>query len=308
MVPGVRTACLMSTPQNPLLAIAFMLTATLFIAGSMLMAKLLGTDALGPALHPLQISQGRFLFAFLLIAATVAALRPPLRLSNFRIHIGRTLCGWIGVSLMFAAVAFIPMADATAITFLNPVFAMMLAAPLLGEQVGRIRWIAAAIALLGAMVLLRPTPASFRPAALLALGAAMAFGLELIFLKTLSGRERPLPILFINNALGLMLASIAANFVWQLPTPAQWAALAGVGGAMACAQALFVHAMARADASFVTPFSYMTLVVAAAYDLMIFGVHPDRVSIIGAGIILTGAALLALREARRPRRQAAVQE
>jgi len=298
----------MSTPQNPPLAVALMLTATLFIAGSMLMAKLLGTDTLGPALHPLQISQGRFFFALLLIGGTVAAMRPTLHLSNLRIHIGRTLCGWIGVSLMFAAVAFIPMADATAISFLNPVFGMMLAIPLLGEHVGRIRWTAAAIALLGALVLLRPTPASFQPAALLALGAAMALGLELIFIKKLSGRERPLSILFINNALGLVVASIAASFVWQMPTPAQWAALVGVGGTMACAQACFVNAVARADASFITPFSYMTLVVAAAYDLMIFGVRPDTISIIGAGIIIAGAALLAWREARRPRPMPAMQE
>ncbi len=55
----------MTPAPNPPLAVAFMVTATLFIAGSMLMAKLLGTDTLCPALHPLQISHGRFLFAFL---------------------------------------------------------------------------------------------------------------------------------------------------------------------------------------------------------------------------------------------------
>ncbi len=293
---------------NPPLAIAFMLTATLFIAGSMLMAKLLGTDTLGPPLHPLQVSHGRFLFAFVLIGTTVAVMRPTLSLSNIRIHVGRTLCGWVGVSLMFASVAFIPMADATAISFLNPVFGMMLAIPLLGERVGRIRWSAAAIALVGALILLRPTPASFQPAALLALGAAMALGLELIFIKKLSGREKPLSILFINNALGLAVASIAVLFVWQMPTPAQWAALVGVGGTMACAQACFVNAVARADASFITPFSYLTLVVAAVYDLLIFGVQLDAVSITGAGIIIAGAALLAWREARRTRPRPVPQE
>ncbi len=305
---GGRTDSAMTPSHNPPLAVAFMLTATLFIAGSMLMAKLLGTDTLGPPLHPLQVSHGRFLFAFILIGSTVAVMRPTLRLTNLRIHIGRTLCGWVGVSLMFAAVAFIPMADATAISFLNPVFGMMLAIPLLGETVGRIRWSAAAIALLGALILLRPTPDSFQPAALLALGAAMALGLELIFIKKLSGREGPLSILFINNALGLTVASLAVVFVWQMPTPAQWAALAGVGGTMACAQACFVNAVARADASFITPFSYLTLVVAAVYDLLIFGVRPDAVSITGAGIIIAGAALLAWREARRAKPRPVTQE
>ena len=288
----------MTPAPNPPLAVAFMVTATLFIAGSMLMAKLLGTDTLGPALHPLQISHGRFLFAFLLIGTTVALLRPRLRGAHLPLHAGRTLFGWVGVSLMFAAVAFIPMADATAISFLNPVFCMMLAIPLLGERVGRIRWAAAAIALLGAAVLLRPTPASFQPAALLALGAAVSLGFELIFIKKLSGREAPLAILFINNALGLGIATVAVLFVWAPPTGLQWLALAGVGGTMACAQACFVNAMARAEASFITPFSYLTLVASAAYDFLIFGARPDAVSLTGAAIIIAGAALLAWREAR----------
>ena len=67
---------------------------------------------------------------------------------------------------------------------------------------------------------------------------------------------------------------------------------------MAAAQACFVNAMARADASFVAPFFYAALVFAALYDAVIFGVVPDVVSILGAVIILLGAGLLAWREGR----------
>ena len=68
---------------------------------------------------------------------------------------------------------------------------------------------------------------------------------------------------------------------------------------MATAQTCFVNAMARADASFVTPFTYVTLIFAALYDAVAFGVIPDRVSILGALIILAGASLLAWRDNRR---------
>lgn len=291
----------MFTPktQNPGLAAALILLATAFIAGTTLLAKALGTEALGPALNPMQISHGRFLFAFLLFAGIATVTRPPIRQPHWRLHIGRTVFGWLGVTLMFASVAFIPLADATAISFLNPIFAMMLAIPLLGERVGPVRWTAAAIALSGALILLRPTPASFQPAALLALAAAMMMGMELIFLKKLSGREPVFQILLINNMIGLGIATLAVLAVWQSPTPAQWAALAAVGGLMACAQTLFVNAMARADASFVAPFSYGTLIMAALYDFAGFGVVPDAITFLGAGIIIAGALLLALREGRR---------
>ncbi|WP_108816355.1 DMT family transporter [Loktanella sp. Alg231-35] len=283
---------------NPPLAIAFMLTATAFIAGTMLVAKSLGTDALGPTLHPLQISHGRFLFAFAAIASAAAVLRPKISRPHLGLHIGRTVFGWGGVTLMFAAVAYIPLSDATAISFLNPVFCMLLAIPLLGERVGPWRWLAAFMALGGALILLRPGPESFQLAGLLALGAAVIMGMELIFIKKLADREPPFQILLVNNALGVCIASLAVIPVWMMPTPAQWGALATLGCLMAMAQACFVNAVARADASFITPFSYVTLIFATLYDLLIFDVWPDQISILGAVIILTGASLLAWRERR----------
>jgi len=283
---------------NPPAAVAFMLTATAFIAGTMLLAKSLGTDTLGPPLHPLQISQGRFLFAFLAIASAAAALRPQISRPHLGLHIGRTLFGWGGVTLMFAAVAFIPLSDATAISFLNPVFGMLLAIPLLGEKVGPMRWLAAFTALLGALVLLRPGPESFQLAGLLALGAAMIMGMELIFIKKLANREPAFQILLINNAIGLGISTLAVLPVWTAPTVAQWGALGALGVLMATAQACFINAMARADASFVTPFSYVTLIFATLYDLLFFDVWPDWVSILGALIILSGASGLAWRERR----------
>lgn len=289
--------------NNPALAATLIGSATAFIAATTLLAKMLGTDTLGPPLHPLQISHGRFVFAFMALVLFAAIVRPTLVKPHWGLHVGRTLSGWLGVTLMFASVAYIPLSDATAITFLNPAFAMILAIPLLGERVGRIRWSAAAIALAGAMILLRPAPNSFQPAALLALAAALIMGLELIFIKKLTRRENPIQILLVNNALGVCIASLAVLSVWQMPTPAQWGALAALGILMATAQALFVNGMARADASFVAPFSYATLIFATLYDFTVFDVMPDGISVLGAMIILMGALLLALREAQLRRQK-----
>lgn len=296
-----RAAVSFGGMNQPRLAALFITCAGAFIAGTTLLAKALGSDALGPPLSPLQVSHARFLFAWLVIAASLAALRPSLTHPHLKLHLARTICGWGGVSLMFAAAARIPLADATALSFLNPVFAMVLAIPLLGEKVGPVRWVAAAIALTGALILLRPTPESFQMASLFALGAALALGLELIFIKRLTGQESPLQILFINNSLGLVISSLAVLAVWQPPTPGQWMALAGVGVLMATAQTLFIQGMRRADASFVAPFSYSTLVFAGLYDIAVFNNWPDAISLLGAAVIVGGALLLVLRENRAAR-------
>ncbi|KMW57853.1 Arginine/ornithine antiporter ArcD [Candidatus Rhodobacter oscarellae] len=282
-------------------AIAFMLLATVFIGGTMILAKALQSDVLGPALPAFQVSHARFLFAFLAISMVAAVMRPRFERPRLRLHLMRASFGWVGVTCMFASVAFIPVSDATALTFLNPVFAMALAIPFLGERVGPYRWLAAGIALVGALILLRPGPGTFQPAALLALGSAMFFGAEIICVKLLSSREGAFQILLVNNAIGLTLASIAVSFVWQSPTAAQWAAMAGIGIVMATAQAMYVNAMSRAEASLIVPFSYGTLVFATLYDALFFDVLPDAVSWTGAGVIIAGALLLAWREARAAR-------
>lgn len=284
--------------QNPAFAALLTLAAAAFAAGTTLLAKALGTGVLGPEMHALQISHGRFLFALLGIATATAVLRPRFTKVHTGLHLARSALGWGGVTLMFAAAAFIPLSDATAISFLNPVFGMMLAIPLLGERVGPIRWGAAVIALIGATILTRPGSGAIEFGAMLALGSAMLLGAEIIAVKLLSGREAPLQILLINNLIGLCIASVAVSFVWQTPEPQQWMALAGIGFLMAGAQACFVNAMARADASFVAPFFYAALVFAAVYDAAVFGVIPDAVSMLGAVIILAGAGLLAWRQGR----------
>lgn len=292
----------MDQEQNPLASAGFMLLAAALVAGTTLLAKMAGAGENG--LHPLQVSHGRFLFAFLAFALTAAATRLRFERPNLPVHAARSLAGWTGITLTFAAVQFIPLADATAISFLNPVFAMFLAIPLLGEKVGPWRWGAAVMALTGGAVLLRPGSGAFEPGALLALAAAVAMGIEITAIKFLTGRERPLQILVINNAIGLTIATIAvfATGVWTMPSSDQWAILAGIGIMMALAQTSFIQSMRRADASFAAPFFYATLVFAALYDGAIFGTWPETTSLIGAAIILTGGAILAWREGRLKRR------
>lgn len=282
-------------PNRPRATVMILLASAL-IAATTLIAKFLGTSE--NPLHPMQISAGRFFFACVAILTFAAVTRTRLINPNVPLHFARTILGWTGVTLMFAAAARIPLSDATAISFLNPVFGMLFAIVILRETIGKWRWLAAAIAMLGAVVLLRPSGASVQPAALLALGAAMAMGLEIILIKFLSGRENPVQILMFSNTIGATIACTTAYFVWLSPTPTQWAALVALGLIMLCAQSLFIQAMRTAEASYVAPFSYATLVFATAYDFWVFGARPDAISILGAAIILSGAALLAWREAR----------
>ena len=279
--------------------VMLMLVASALVAGASLLAKALGTEALGPALNPFQITAGRYVFALVALVVATGLLRPRFTRPALHLHIGRSFAGSLGVTCMFAAAALIPLADATAISMLNPVFAMVLAIPLLRETVGPRRWLAAALSVIGALLLIRPGAGSFQPAALIALLSAFVLAFEIIIVKLLSRREGTVQILLFSNGFGTIFAGITAAFFWLWPTPEQWLGLVAIGLLMVSAQALFLLAIRRGDASFVAPLFYATLVFAALYDFAIFSVVPSALSLAGAGIIIFGALTMAWSERRR---------
>lgn len=288
-----------ASPMSPSLRAALMMVVcSALVALSMLFAKALTRGAEGAPLHPLMATFGRYLFGLMAVAPVFLRAGVGFAGTPWALHSGRVLCGWAGVSLVFAAGALMPLADATAISFLNPMVAMALAVVFLGERSGPVRWGAAAVALLGAALLVRPSPDAIRTEALLALGAALILGVEVIFVKLLAGREPTVRVVMMSNLFGAGLAAAAALLVWTTPSPAQWAQMVVVGVAMVAAQGLFVSAIKLADASYVTPFFYLTLIFAALYDHAMFGEAPDALSAAGAALIVAGAVVLAIREGR----------
>lgn len=279
------------TQDQSRLALIAMAVASALIAMTSLLAKELGLSGL----HPFQVSAGRFCFA-LLVLGLFLWLRPQpgpgLQTAHWRLHLARSAMGWLGVTCMFAAAARMPLAEATAITMLSPLVTMVLALLLLGESASLRKGLAAALAVTGALVILQPGTEAFHPAALLALGSAVFLGLEAIFIKRLTGMEPALRILLINNAIGAVISGLVASAFWIWPTASQWLLMAAIGAIMICAQAFFLQAMQRGEASLVIPVFYATLIFAAVYDLLCYGVWPSTITGLGAVLIVAGALLL----------------
>ncbi|MEQ8442871.1 MAG: DMT family transporter [Alphaproteobacteria bacterium] len=275
----------------------FVVLCCMLLAVTTLIARTLGPQIAGDeALHPVQIAWARFFFGGMVVIPVALSRGHDFASPRLHVHFGRVVCGLGGVAAMFAAAGLMPLAEATAISFLSPLFSMVFAVIFLRELVGPWRWGAAAIAFVGAMVLTRPGSDAFQPAALIALTAAMFLGAELIFIKILSGREPHLKILAINNAMAALLASIAVPFFWAWPSPDQWALLVLLGVVMVAAQTLFLKGITIADASVAAPFFYTTLIFAAVYGWIVFGEVPTGVALAGSGLIVLGALVMTWRE------------
>ncbi len=271
-----------------------MIFVSLFIGGTTMIAKVLGTDLLGKPLNPMQISHSRFLFAFILIFLFFLKTKSKIIQPNHKLHFSRSFCGWIGITILFGTSILIPVSDATALIFINPIFTMIFAIPLLGETVKTTKWFAVAITFIGAIVLIRPENylLEIQFVYILLIFGALALGLESIFIKILTIEEKPEQILLINNGIGLMISSIPIYFIWISPNIKQILALFFVGALMLCAQICFIQAMKKSEAHFVAPFFYFTLIFVCIYDFFIFQILPDKISIIGTTLIIVGGIIL----------------
>ena len=284
--------------KNTLTAVSFMILASLLIAGTTILAKILGTDKLGPPLNALQISNARFFFAFILIFIFFVITKSKIIRPSYKVHLGRSVCGWVGISILFGASSVIPVTDATAIIFTNPIFTMLLAIPLLGEKIKPLKWIAVIITFVGALILIRPESnlINIQLIIIVLILGAFALGLESIFIKMLTLKENPKQILLINNSIGLLISSIPVYFIWITPTKFQILAMLGIGVLMLCAQACFIQALRRSKAHFAVPYFYSTLIFVAIYDFFIFKIIPDNISFIGASLIIIGGISIYLSE------------
>lgn len=296
-----------------LLAVLLLMGCTALVAGTTLIAKAMGNGTLGDPVPALMVSQARFVFGFLAVALVLGLRRASgrkawiepaggARRPDWRVHLARTALGWLGGFLMFSAAARMPLADANALSFISPVATMVFAVLLLGEKVGPWRWVAAGISLLGAVILLRPGAGVIQPAALFALGAAATMGLESIAIKRLAMTEPPGRTMLINNAMGAAIGCVMAAPVFFAPAqPAVWGLAVSLGVMMVSAQILLLSANRIADASLIAPFWYLTLVWAALYDIAVYDLWPDAVSITGAAVVVAGGLMLTWREVRARR-------
>jgi drug/metabolite transporter (DMT)-like permease len=284
--------------QNTVTSVLFMISASLLIAGTTILAKILGTTTLGPPINPMQISNARFFFAFILISIFFMTTKSKIIKPNYKVHLGRSVCGWIGISILFGASSIIPVTDATAIIFTNPIFTMLLAIVLLGEKVKPIKWIAVIITFWGALILIRPENniINHQFIIIILIIGAFVLGLESVFIKMLTLKENPKQILLINNSIGLLISSIPICFIWTTPTTLQILAMLGIGSLMLCAQACFIQALRRSKAHFAVPYFYSTLIFVAIYDFFIFNITPDHISFIGASLIIIGGISIYISE------------
>ncbi|MEW5927743.1 MAG: DMT family transporter [Gemmatimonadota bacterium] len=217
----------------------------------------------------------------------------------------RGLVGASSITCFYYSLVHLPIAEATVIQYMNPVFTAILAGALLGERMGR-REVACLLLSLAGVVLVTHPAALFGGEARLnpwhvgiALAGALSAASAYTTIRALRD-EHPLVVVFYLPVMTIPTAvPLLAGAAPRWPTPLEWLVLLGVGVSTQVAQLYMTRGLQMERAGRATSVGYLQIVFAAAWGILFFGEVPDAWSVAGA-VLIVGSTLALIGGARRP--------
>lgn len=215
----------------------------------------------------------------------------------------RGLVGASSITCFYYSLVHLPMAEATVIQYMNPVFTAVLAGLLLGERMGRREVACVLLSLVGVVLVTHPA-ALFGGAARLnplhvgiALAGALSAASAYTTIRALRD-EHPLVVVFYLPVMTIPTAvPLLAGAAARWPTPLEWLVLLGVGATTQVAQLYMTRGLQMERAGRATAVGYVQIVFAAVWGVLFFGEVPDAWSVAGA-LLIVGSTLALM---RRPR-------
>jgi len=282
--------------NRPLRGIGWMLLATFFAAAMHASVRKVTDDGL----HPFEVAFFRNLFGLLALAPWfVRSGLAPLRTRRFGLYSLRAAINLCAMLAFFYALAVAPLTQVTALAFTAPVFATLLAIPILGEVVRFRRWAAITIAFAGTILIIRPGFESLGAGSALALVAALGWAAVVLIMRTLGRTESAVTITAYMSLLITPLALVPALFVWIWPTPEQFGWLVVIGIVGNLGQLCLSQALKEADTHVVMPMDFLRLIWIAIIAYVAFDEVPDLPTWAGGAVIFASGAYITYRERER---------
>ena len=284
----------MQSGRGSLLGVGLMIGAMAVLPFLDVVAKTLGEMGV----PVLQIVWARMAFGAMLTAPLALRAAGPRGLWPERagIHSLRAALLILATFLFFAALKFLPIADALAVFFVQPLVVTALSPLILREHVGPRRWAAVAVGFIGTLIIIRPGLQAFNPGTALAFGAGCALALYFLLTRRIAGRDAAMVTTFRTSLLGTLIVSALVWLVWQPPTPEQWALFVALGLISTLGHGLIVMAYDHAEASLLAPLAYTEMIMAVAVGWWFFGDFPDVWTFAGVAVLIACALYISARE------------
>jgi drug/metabolite transporter (DMT)-like permease len=257
------------------------------------------------AVHPFEATFFRSLFGLIVILPLLGGrlwIVRTRRLGRLALMGGGHL---IAMLLFFTALAHMPLAEVTALSFTKPLFTTLGAALLLREVVRARRWTAMLIGFAGVLIVLQPGAQTISPYAGLVLLSTVSIAGTTLLIKTLTTTESAPTIVLYQSVLMTLFSLPLCLLTWRTPDLTTWLLMALTGLLGTVGWLSFTRAFALADASAVMPFEFAKLPLTALIAYLLFAEVPTVWTWVGGAVIFGSTVYIAQREAAIARRSVA---
>lgn len=241
-----------------------------------------------------------------------------IRTKRLKIHISRGLCVVFANMCFFLALATMQLADAVAIVFISPLLITVFSIIFLSEKVGRYRWSAIGVGLLGVIIIVRPGTSAFQVVSLLPLFAAVGYASFHTLTRKIGSTESAATLALYIQLTFLIVCLLVGFFIgdgryatssdpslkfllraWVWPELNDIWIFLIVGVGSACGGFLISQAYRISEAAFVAPFEYIAMPLAILWGAIFFNEWPDPVAWSGIVLIVTSGLFTLWRETVR---------
>ena len=196
----------------------------------------------------------------------------------------------------FYGLSKMPLVNALTLAFTAPLIVTALSAPLLGEEVGWRRWAAVIAGFIGVVIVLRPGPGMFTPAAIGVLVAACCWAGMMVTGRKLAATESSYSLAFYIMSGPLLVSTFILPGKYIAPDLQAWTLFFMAGICSAIAWVGMVGAYRRAPPVVLAPFEYTALIGAAIAGYVFWDEVPDRFVVAGGAIIIGSGIFIVYRE------------
>ena len=229
----------------------------------------------------------------LAVAAFAASRGISLKVNDHRTMLLRCIVGLIAMILYFTALGRIPIGQAVTLQYTGPLFVALLSGRILAERVSTSVASLVLTAFAGIVLIVSPEVGTIDPNALLALGSGFFAALAYMYVRELRKTDSPATVIFWFAAFSVVGSIVqSAPHIFELDSNTI-AALIGIGIGAGGGQVGITMAYHKANAAWVSAFSYLTVLVATFYGFSLFGETLSLADWLGGALVVgSGIALV----------------
>ena len=206
-------------------------------------------------------------------------------------HIGRNLIHYAAQLGWLFALTLIPLGQVVSIEFTMPIWTAILASSFLGERMTVWKIAAIVLGIVGVIVIVRPETGQINPGQLIALAAAVGFGISVAMMKSLTRTESTVAVIFWMLVIQSAVGFFPSLHVWKWPSAYAFGWIVVIAFCGTFSHYCMARAMLHADATVVLPMDFLRVPLTAIAGWLIYSERLDAFTVLGAALILTGNLL-----------------